>query len=110
MEEQNDIVEKLEAKILIDELNYQDSSIVSKQILKKPNGNISFFAFGKSESLTEHSSPFEAVVYMVDGTMNITIGGKLFEVEAGELLIMPANIPHGLQAKTDCKMLLTMIK
>ena len=97
-------------ELLIDAVNYQNGSIVSKQIIKKPNGNITLFAFDKDESLTEHTSPFEAVVYMVDGEMEITIGGKPYIVKAGEILVMPANIPHGLKASLKSKMLLIMIK
>ena len=94
---------------LIDSVNYQNGSIVSKQIIKKPNGNITLFAFDKDESLTEHSSPFEAVVYMVDGEMEI-IGGNPYIVKAGEILVLPPDVPHGLTAKVKSKMLLTMIK
>lgn len=97
-------------EILIDAIVYQNSSIVSKQILKKPNGNITLFAFDKDESLTEHTSPYEAVVYMVDGEMEIKIGGNPYNVKAGEIIIMPPNVPHGLKATAKSKMLLTMIK
>ena len=97
-------------EMLIDAINYQNQSIVSKQILKKPNGNITLFAFDKDESLTEHTSPYEAVVYMVDGEMEIKIGGKPYNVKVGEILVMPPNIPHGLKATIKSKMLLTMIK
>ena len=97
-------------EILIDAINYQNQSIVSKQILKKPNGNITLFAFDKDESLTEHTSPYEAVVYMVDGEMEIKIGGNPYNVKVGEILVMPPNIPHGLKATIKSKMLLTMIK
>jgi len=102
--------EKLFHEVLVDAIAYQDGSIVSKQIVKKSNGNITFFAFDKDESLTEHTSPFEAVVYMVDGEMEIKIGGNPCLVKAGEILIMPADIPHGLKAIVKSKMLLTMIK
>lgn len=95
---------------LIDSINYQNSSIVSKQIVKKPNGNITLFAFDKDESLTEHTSPYEAVVYMVDGEMEIKIGGNPYNLKAGEILIMPPNVSHGLKATVKAKMLLTMIK
>jgi len=95
---------------LVDSINYQDSSIVSKQIIKKPNGNITIFAFDKDELLTEHTSPYEAVVYMVDGEMEIRIGGNPYNVKAGEILVMPSNVPHGLKATIKSKMLLTMIK
>ncbi len=102
-----DLVNK---ELLIDSISYQNSSIVSKQIIKKPNGNITLFAFDQDESLTEHTSPYEAVVYMVDGEMEIMIGGNPCEVTAGEILVMPPNVPHGLKAKVKSKMLLTMIK
>ncbi|MDP2301018.1 MAG: cupin domain-containing protein [Ignavibacteria bacterium] len=95
---------------LIDAVNYQNGSIVSRQIVKKPNGNITLFAFSKGESLTEHTSPYEAVVYMVDGEMEITIGGNPFNVKGGEMIVMPPGIPHGLKATVNSKMLLTMIK
>ena len=95
---------------LVDDIEYQSNSIVSKQIIKKPNGNITLFAFDKDEVLTEHTSPFEAVVYIIDGEMEIIIGGNPFNVKTGEILIMPANIPHGLRATVKSKMLLTMIK
>ncbi|MGE5806172.1 MAG: cupin domain-containing protein [Ignavibacteria bacterium] len=95
---------------LKEEIQYQDGTIISKQILKKPNGNITLFAFDKDESLTEHTSPFEAIVYMVDGEMEIKIGGNPYKVKEGELIIMPPNIPHALTAVKKSKMLLTMIK
>jgi quercetin dioxygenase-like cupin family protein len=95
---------------LIDSISYQNGSIVSRQIIKKPNGNITLFAFDKDESLTEHTSPYEAVVYIVDGEMEIGIGGKPFRVKAGEILILPPDVPHGLKAAVKSKMLLTMIK
>jgi quercetin dioxygenase-like cupin family protein len=103
----NDHINK---ELLIDSINYQSSSIVSKQIIKKANGNITLFAFDKDESLTEHTSPFEAVVYVVDGVMEITIGGKPYQVKDGEILVMPPNVPHALKASIKSKMLLIMIK
>lgn len=102
--------EKILQQKLIDSITYQDNSIVSKQIIKKPNGNITLFAFDKDESLTEHTSPYEAVVYMVDGEMEIKIGGNPYNVKAGEIIIMPPDVPHGLKALQKSKMLLTMIK
>lgn len=95
---------------LVDAINYQNGSIVSKQIIKKPNGNITLFAFDKDESLTEHTSPYEAVVYMVDGEIEIKIGGNPYNVKAGEIIVMPPNVSHGLKALIKSKMLLTMIK
>ena len=102
--------ETVNKEMLIDVISYQNGSIVSKQIIKKPNGNITLFAFDKDESLTEHTSPYEAVVYMVDGEMEITIGGKAYNVKSGEIIIMPPDVPHGLKALVKSKMLLTMIK
>lgn len=104
------ILENVKNTKLIDDIEYQPNSIVSKQLIKKPNGNVTLFGFDKGESLSEHTSPFDALVYMVDGTMEIQIGGKMFEVKGGEIILLPADIPHGLVAVEKCKMLLTMIK
>ncbi|MCX8106420.1 MAG: cupin domain-containing protein [Ignavibacterium album] len=95
---------------LIDAIKIQDKSIVSRQIIKKPNGNITLFAFDKDESLTEHTSPYEALVQIVKGRMTITIGGKPFQVGEGEIILLPPDIPHGLVALEATVMLLTMIK
>lgn len=103
-------LENVKSIKLINDIDYQPNSIVSKQIIKKPNGNVTLFGFDKGESLSEHTSPFDALVYMVDGIMEIQIGGKPFEVKEGEIILLPADIPHGLAAVEKCKMLLTMIK
>jgi quercetin dioxygenase-like cupin family protein len=103
-------MEEVKKSKLKDDITFQTGSIVSKQIIKKPNGNITLFAFDKDESLTEHTSPFEAVVYIVEGEMEITIGGNPHTVSEGEIIVLPPNIPHGLVAKKQTKMLLTMIK
>lgn len=97
-------------EMLIDAVGYQNGSIVSRQIIKKPSGNITLFAFDKDESLSEHTSPYEAIVYMVDGEMEIIIGGQSHDVKVGEMVIMPPNIPHGLKAIIKSKMLLIMVK
>lgn len=95
---------------LVGSIDYQTKSIVSKQIIKKPNGNVTLFAFDKDESLTEHTSPYEALVQIVEGRMSISIGGQPYNVEEGEIILLPSNIPHGLVALEKTKMLLTMIK
>lgn len=95
---------------LANAINVQDKSIVSRQIIKKPNGNVTLFAFDEDESLTEHTSPYEALVQIVEGRMNITIGGSPYNVEEGEIILLPPNIPHGLVALEKTKMLLIMIK
>ncbi|MFN4112242.1 MAG: cupin domain-containing protein [Ignavibacteria bacterium] len=95
---------------LIDMIQFQNNSIVSRQIIKKQCGNVTLFAFDKDESLTEHSSPYEALVQIIAGKMVVTIGGQPQEVGEGEVILLPPNIPHGLYAKEKTKMILTMIK
>ena len=75
-------------------INYNENAVVSKHVLKKDNGNISLFAFDKGEGLSEHSTPFDAVVYIVDGKADIIINGVSNILEANETVVMPANIPH----------------
>lgn len=112
MDTENNQQKTAEVKVakLSDEIQYQDSGIVSKQLIKKTNGNITLFAFDKGESLTEHTSSFDAVAQVIEGEMEFTIGGKLYEVNGGEYINLPANIPHSLSAKEKNKMLLIMIK
>jgi quercetin dioxygenase-like cupin family protein len=95
---------------LVEMIGYQDNSIVSRQIIKKPNGNVTLFAFDKDENLSEHTSPYEALVFVLQGKMVVTIGGQSQEVGEGEIILLPPNIPHGLIALEKSKMLLTMIK
>lgn len=91
-------------------INYNDEAVVSKHILKKESGNISLFAFDKGEGLSEHTTPFDALVYIVDGKAAIIIDGVSTILEANESIIMPAKIPHALKAVEKFKMVLTMIK
>lgn len=93
-----------------DEVNYADGAIVSKNVIRRDTGNISLFAFDKGEGLSEHTTPFDALVQVVDGKAEITVGGKKHLLEKGDSIIMPANIPHALKAVEKYKMLLTMIK
>jgi quercetin dioxygenase-like cupin family protein len=93
-----------------DSVEYADGAIVSKTVLKKETGNISLFAFDKGEALSEHTAPFDAMIEVVDGMGEIMIGGKPFILEAGQTIIMPANIPHAVKALERFKMVLTMIK
>ena len=92
------------------EVEYSSGGIVSKNVLKRPTGNISVFAFDKGEGLSEHTAPFDAMVQVLDGKVKITIGGEPHDLEVGETIIMPANISHALHATERFKMLLTMIK
>jgi quercetin dioxygenase-like cupin family protein len=91
-------------------IEYADGSVVSKTLIKKEIGNITLFAFDKGQGLSEHTAPFDAVVHILDGKAEITIGGEPQMVSAGDMLIMPANISHALQAKERFKMLLVMIR
>lgn len=91
-------------------IEYAEGSVVSKTIVKKPSGNITLFAFDKGEGLAEHSSPHEALVQLLDGKAEITIGGTPYNLQAGQSIILPANIPHSLKANEKFKMMLTMIK
>jgi quercetin dioxygenase-like cupin family protein len=91
-------------------IEYQKGSVVSRVIVKKTNGNVTLFAFDEGEGLSEHTAPFDALVQILSGDAEITVGGKPFTVGPGESILMPANVPHALQANSRFKMLLTMIK
>lgn len=95
---------------LADHVDYADGSVVSKILLKKDTGNITLFSFDAGQGLSEHTAPFDAVVQILDGKAEITIGGKTNEAQSGEMLIMPANVPHALRAPERFKMLLVMIR
>ena len=99
-----------EAKLLNEMVAYQDGAVVSRQILKREKGNITLFAFDEGQGLSEHTAPFDAVVQILEGEAEITISGKPIRARAGEMVIMPANEPHGLKAIAKFKMLLTMIR
>ncbi|MFH1380686.1 MAG: cupin domain-containing protein [Candidatus Omnitrophota bacterium] len=91
-------------------VSYQDGSIVSRELIKKDTGTVSVFAFDKGQGLSEHTAPFDAMVYILDGKANIKIGEEHFEVKIGETLIMPADKPHSVKAAEKFKMLLVMVK
>jgi quercetin dioxygenase-like cupin family protein len=91
-------------------IDYQENSVVSREIIRKETGTVTIFAFDKGEGLSEHTAPFDAMVQIVDGTAEINISGKKNVVEKGELIIMPGNIPHSLNAVKKFKMILTMIR
>ena len=91
-------------------VNYQDGAIVSREILKKPSGNVTIFAFDEGQGMSEHTSPFDALVSVVDGEAEINIAGSPYRVHTGEIILMPANQPHALRAEKRFKMVLTMIR
>jgi len=98
------------ARILPDLVEYATDSIVSKTILDKPAGTITLFAFDKGQKLSEHTTPYDAVVQVLDGAATITIDGKANEISAANIIVMPGNVPHAVSAPERFKMLLTMIR
>lgn len=99
-----------EVKNLVDLLHYQDSSIVSRVLLKNKGGTVTLFAFDVGEGLSEHTAPFDALVVVTDGEADIEIAGESFTVRQGETIVLPANQPHAVRAATKFKMLLIMVR
>ncbi len=91
-------------------ISYQDGSVVSREISKGSGGTITLFAFDAGQGLSEHKTPFEAFVHVIDGEAEITVGGSKHTVKTGEMIHMPANVPHALQAASRFKMLLVMMR
>jgi quercetin dioxygenase-like cupin family protein len=91
-------------------IDYQEGSVVSRAIIDKKTGSITLFAFDENQGLSEHTAPYDAMVYVLDGEVDVAISGKLLRLTKGEMTILPANIPHALSAKTRFKMLLSMVK
>jgi len=95
---------------LVEFISYQEASVVSRAIIDKREGTITLFAFDKGQGLSEHTASFDAMVYILDGNAEITISGKTYVLNEGEMVVMPANEPHALKAIQRFKMLLVMIK
>lgn len=95
---------------LVDMVNYQKGAVVSKTIIEKNTGTVTLFAFDMGQGLSEHTAPFDALVQVLDGEVEIRISGKPFHLKQGEIIIIPAHEPHALKAISDFKMLLTMIR
>lgn len=95
---------------LADLVQYQEASVVSQQILHGDAGSVTLFAFDEGEGLSEHTTPFDALVQLVDGEAEITIAGRSLKLKEGDAVVMPANKPHAVKALTRFKMLLTMIR
>ncbi len=91
-------------------VDYQDGSIVSRVLLKASGGNVTLFAFDGGQALSEHSAPYDALVLVVEGEAEIRIAGDPHRVSAGESILLPANIPHAVEAVQRFKMILTMIR
>lgn len=106
----SDVFKKGAVMDLAELISYSDGGVVSKQVLKNEAGNITLFSFDKGQGLTEHTAPFDAMVQVLDGEVEIKIGGVPHLLKEGQTIIMPARISHALSAKEQFKMLLTMIK
>ncbi len=91
-------------------VGYQEGSVVSREIIKSKTGTVTLFAFDEGQGLSEHTAPFDALVYLLDGQAEILIAGKPFQLREGEMMIMPANVPHALKAVKRFKMILTLIR
>ena len=91
-------------------IDYQEGSVVSRTLIDKKAGTVTLFAFDENQGLSEHTAPYDALVYVLEGEVEVSISGKPLTLKKGEMTIMPANKPHALAAKTKFKMLLTMIK
>ena len=111
-EQQNKVDEKLLSHVvnLASLVDYQKGSVVSRTIVEKNTGTITLFAFGKGQGLSEHTTPFDALVYIIEGEAGITISGESYYLKGGETIVMPANKPHALEALDRFKMMLVMIK
>jgi len=95
---------------MADVVDYQDSSVVSREIINKKTGTVTVFAFDAEQGLSEHTAPFDALVCLLDGEAEVAISGKAHRLKAGDMIIMPANQPHALRALGRFKMALTMIR
>jgi quercetin dioxygenase-like cupin family protein len=101
---------KAQASKLESLIDYQEGSVVSRTIIEKKTGTVTLFAFDQNQGLSEHTAPYDAMVYVLDGEVEVTISSRPIMLKQGEMTIIPANHPHALAAKTRFKMLLTMIK
>jgi len=106
----NNTFEKSKKYTLKESVSYAEGSVVSKIIQKNDAGNITLFAFAEGQNLSEHKTPYNAMVQVIEGDVDIIIDGNSHILSEGEMIIMPANIPHAVESVTAFKMLLTMLK
>ena len=99
-----------EAQNLLDLVDHQEGTVVSKTLIKKRTGSVTLFAFDQGQGLSEHTAPFDAMVCVLEGKAEVTISGNPIDLGRGEMVIMPANKPHALKALEKFKMMLIMIK
>jgi len=91
-------------------VSYQDGAVVSREIVKRPTGTVTLFAFDEGQGLSEHTAPFDALVQMLEGEAEILLSGQIHRVQGGEMRLLPAGQPHALKAIKPFKMMLTMIR
>ncbi len=103
-------VENASVNNLIDLLQLQPEAVVSRALIKKDTGNVTLFAFGAGQALSEHTAPFDAMLYILQGAATVRVADRIFTVSANEYIILPAGVPHALKAEQDLRMLLIMIK
>jgi quercetin dioxygenase-like cupin family protein len=110
MEENKKMIEKNQTTKIVSLAEYQEGSIVSRTLIDKKSGTVTFFAFDEGQGLSEHIAPYDALVNVFDGEAEVVISKKIFHVKEGEMIILPANKPHALKAIKKFKMMLIMIK
>ena len=111
-EKSEEQMKKLIGKVvgLADLVTYQTDAVVSRTVIDKEAGTVTLFAFDEGQRLSEHKAPYDALVQMLDGEAEITIAGEPMTVKTGEMVIMPANVPHSVKATARFKMMLVMIR
>jgi quercetin dioxygenase-like cupin family protein len=95
---------------MVDLVSYQSGAVVSRIVVKRDTGNVTLFAFDAGQELSEHTAPYDALVQVLDGEAAITIAGRAYRLQAGDMIVMPAHQPHAVKAVSRFKMLLTMIR
>ena len=110
MEQSKKVVEKAQTIKMISLAEYQEGSIVSRTLIDKKAGTVTFFAFDEGQGLSEHVAPYDALVSVLDGEVEVALSEKIYRVKEGEMIILPANKPHALKAIRKFKMMLIMIK
>ncbi len=103
-------MENIKVEKLSSMIDFQEDSVVSRTLIDKEAGTITLFAFDDGEGLSEHTAPYDALVQILDGEAVVEISGEIYNLEAGEMIIMPANDPHALRAEKKFKMMLVMIR
>ena len=110
MEQNKKAVEKAQTMKMISLAEYQEGSIVSRTLIDKKTGTVTFFAFDEGQGLSEHVAPYDALVSVLDGEVEVAISEKIYRIKEGEIIILPAKKPHSLKAIRKFKMMLIMIK